>query len=53
MQLKYRGSNIQLLNKEMSEFVITNHHIEYSVKELFTGMKIALYSSPLKSEDSS
>jgi len=36
-QLNYRGANIQLLNKEMSEFVVTNQSIEYTVKELFMG----------------
>ena len=52
-QLNYRGASIQLLNKEMSEFVITNHSIEHSFKELFMGMKIALCSSTLKLEDRS
>ncbi|XP_078354134.1 gamma-aminobutyric acid receptor subunit beta-2-like isoform X1 [Oculina patagonica] len=36
-QLRYRGTNVQLLNKEMSEFVVTNQSTEITVKQLFMG----------------
>ena len=42
-QLRYRGNNVQLLNKEMSEFLVTNHSIEMNVKKLFMGMNDLCY----------
>lgn len=36
-QLRYRGSNVQILNREMSEFMITKQSVEMDTKELFMG----------------
>ncbi|PFX28870.1 Gamma-aminobutyric acid receptor subunit beta-1 [Stylophora pistillata] len=36
-QLRYRGSNVQLINREMSEFMITKQSVEMDTKELFMG----------------
>ena len=43
-QLRYRGNNVQLLNKEMSEFVVIDQSVEIATKRLFMGMSKCLCS---------